>query len=187
MLGDIFRFLIEIAFLLFGAALATRIWMYAVHLHPFNPFAQLIGQVTNWLVTPLRRLMPQHRCLDTAAMLALWLTGLLYLLLMWLLSTGSLPPVALLPTALGVAALTAFKWGVNLIVWVTLAQAVLSWVNPLAPVMPVLQTLTAPLLAPIRHIMPRLGALDLSPLALIILAQVLMMVLNRIGYSLFGV
>jgi len=187
MLGDIFRFLIEIAFLLFGAALAARIWMYAVRLHPFNPFAQVIMQATNWLVTPLRRLMPQHRSLDTAALLGIWLSGLLYLLLMWLLSTGSLPPVTQLPIALGVAALTALKWGINLIVWVTLAQAILSWVNPLAPVMPVLQTLTTPLLAPIRRIMPRLATLDLSPLALIVAAQVAMMVLNRIGYNLFGV
>jgi len=187
MLGDISRFLIEIAFLLFGAALAARVWIYAVRLHPFNPFAQLILQTTHWLVTPLRRLTPQHRSLDTAALLGLWLTGLLYLLLLWLLSTGTLPTVALLPSALGAAALTALKWGINLIIWVTLAQAILSWVNPLAPVMPVLQTLTEPLLAPIRQIMPRLGALDLSSLLLIILAQVLIMVLSRIGYSLFGV
>jgi len=187
MLGDIFRFLIDIAFTLFGAALAARIWIYAARLHPFNPFAQLVVQATNWLVTPLRRIMPKHRSLDTAALLSIWLTGLLYLLLMWLLSTGSMLPATLLPYALGAAALTALKWGVNLIVWVTLAQAVLSWVNPLAPIMPVLQTLTAPLLAPIRHIMPRLGALDLSPLVLIVLAQVVMMILNQIAYRLFGV
>jgi len=35
--------------------------------------------------------------------------------------------------------------------------------------------------------MPNLGGLDLSPLVLIILAQVAMMVLNRISFSLFGV
>ena len=66
-------------------------------------------------------------------------------------------------------------------------QAILSWVNPLATIMPVLRTLTAPLLEPIRRIMPNLGGLDLSPLVLIILAQVAMMVLNRISFSLFGV
>lgn len=187
MLGDIFRFLIEIAFLLFGAALAARIWMYAARLHPFNPFAQAVHQATNWLITPLRKIVPQHGAIDIASLLAIWLTALIYLLLMWVLSTGSLPPAPLLPTALGVAVLTAAKWGLNLIVWITLAQAILSWVNPLSPIMPVLQTLTAPLLAPIRRIMPNLGGLDLSPLALLILAQVAMMVLNRVGYSLFGV
>ena len=75
----------------------------------------------------------------------------------------------------------------NLIVWLTLIQAVLSWVNPLAAAMPMLRTLTEPLLAPIRRIMPNLGGLDLSPLALLILAQIAMMVLNRVSFALFGV
>jgi YggT family protein len=50
--------------------------------------------------------------------------------------------------------------------------------------MPVLQTLTAPLLDPIRRILPNLGGLDLSPLVLLVLAQLCMMVLQRFEYSL---
>ena len=187
MLGEIFRFLVEIAFTLLGAALAARIWMTAVRLHPFNPISQAIYQATNWLVTPLRRLVPQQRTLDIASLLAIWLTAWIYLLLMWLLLTGSLPPLQLLPTSLGVALITAAKWGLNLIVWLTLGQAILSWVNPLAPIMPVLQTLTAPLLAPIRRVMPAFSGMDFSPLILLVLAQVAMMLLSRLSYSLFGV
>ena len=59
--------------------------------------------------------------------------------------------------------------------------------NPLAAAMPVLKTLNEPLLAPIRRIMPNLGGLDLSPLALLILAQIALMVLNRVSFALFGV
>jgi YggT family protein len=72
------------------------------------------------------------------------------------------------------------------VIWLTLIQAILSWVNPLAPVMPVLRTLTDPMLEPIRRIMPNLGGVDLSPLVLLILAQVALMVLNRISYTLVG-
>ena len=71
--------------------------------------------------------------------------------------------------------------------WIIIARAILSWVNPMAAIMPVLRTLTAPLLEPIRRIMPNLGGLDLSPIVLLVLAQVAMMVLNRISFSLFGV
>jgi YggT family protein len=53
--------------------------------------------------------------------------------------------------------------------------------------MPVLRTLTAPLLEPIKRIMPNLGGIDLSALVLLILAQVAMMVLNRISFSLLGI
>jgi YggT family protein len=53
-------------------------------------------------------------------------------------------------------------------------QAVLSWVNPSAPIAPLLARLTDPLLDPIRQRLPRLGGVDLSPLVLILLAQVLL-------------
>jgi YggT family protein len=53
--------------------------------------------------------------------------------------------------------------------------------------MPLLQTLTAPMLDPIRRILPSLGGLDLSPLVLLIIAQVAMMFLQSMAFSRFGV
>jgi len=41
------------------------------------------------------------------------------------------------------------------------------------------------LLEPIRLIMPNLGGFDLSPLVLLVLAQIAMMVVARIGYQFF--
>jgi YggT family protein len=93
----------------------------------------------------------------------------------------------LIPGLLGAALVTVARWALNLIVWLTLIQAVLSWINPMAPIMPVLRTLTAPLLEPIKRIMPNLGGLDLSALVLLVLAQVAMMVLNRVSFSLLGI
>jgi len=187
MFGDIFRFLLEIAFTLLGAALIARAWMHAVRLHPFNPFAQAIYQATNWLVTPLRKVVPSSGPIDWASLLGAWLAALVYLLLMWTTLTSALIPFQLLPGALGGALLTVAKWAANLVVWVTLIQAILSWVNPLAPLMPVLQTLTAPLLAPIRRILPDFGPVDLSPLVLLVFAQIAVMILGHMRYSVFGV
>jgi YggT family protein len=187
MLGDILRFLLEIGSSLFGAALLARAWIHAVRLHPFNPMSQAIHQATNWLILPLRKLLPAGKTIDWASLVAALLVAMLYLILMWVVSTGTLPPPSLLAAVVGAAVVTMARWALNLIVWMTLIQAVLSWVNPLAAVMPVLRTLTEPLLLPIRRIMPQFGSLDLSPIALLILAQVAMMVLNRISFSLFGV
>jgi YggT family protein len=187
MLGDIVRFLLEISASLFGAALLARAWIHAVRLHPFNPMSQAIHQATNWLILPLRKILPAGKTIDWASLLAALLIAVCYLILMWVVSAGTLPPPGLLPAVIGAAVVTMARWALNLVVWMTLIQAVLSWVNPLAAVMPVLRTLTEPLLLPIRRIMPQFGSLDLSPIALLILAQIAMMVLNRISFSLFGV
>jgi len=187
MLGDILRFLLEITFTLFGAALIARVWIHAVRLHPFNPLARGIFQATNWLVLPLRKLIPAGNSVDWTSLFAAWLTALAYLVLIWLLAVGALIPAALLPAALGSSLLMVAKWALNLIVWLTLLQAVLSWINPMSPLMALLQTLTAPLLEPIRRILPRTAAIDFSPLVLLILAQVVLMMLARLTYGLLGV
>jgi YggT family protein len=98
-----------------------------------------------------------------------------------------LPPASAIGGVLLSGLLIGLKWAFNVIVWVTLIQAVLSWINPLSPVMPVLYTLTAPLLDPIRRMLPRMGGLDLSPLVLLVVAQIVMMILNHLAFSSFGV
>jgi YggT family protein len=186
MIGEILRFLLDIVFNLVGAILLARAWIHAAKLHPFNPMSQAIHQATNWLVEPLRRVVPNKGGLfDWASLLGALLAAMAYLLLMWLVSTSSMLPAKLIPGLIGASIVTLGRWALNLIVWMTLIQTVLSWVNPMATIMPVLTTLTDPLLAPIRRITPKLGALDLAPLVLLVLAQIAMMVLSRISFTLF--
>lgn len=187
MFGEILRFLLEIIFSLLGAALLARAWIYAVKLHPSNPISQAVHQATNWLVQPLRNLIPSGKGFDGASLVGAYLIAVIFLGLLWLIATGSMLSPKLIPSLLGAALVTVGRWAFNLIVWLTLIQAVLSWINPLAPIMPVLRTLTAPLLEPIKRIMPNLGGIDLSALVLLILAQIVLMVLNRVSFSLLGI
>jgi YggT family protein len=56
-----------------------------------------------------------------------------------------------------------------------IARALLSWfpnVNPYNPFVQFLVSITEPILAPIRSIMPRLGMIDLTPMIAIILLNV---------------
>jgi len=185
MIGEILRFVLDIGFTLIGAVLLARVWMQAVKLHPFNPISQVIYQATNWLVGPLRRIVPTGAGIDWASLLGALLAAIVYLILLWLVSTTSMLPMKLIPGVIGAGFTTVGRWALNLIIWLTLIQAVLSWLNPMATIMPVLRTMTGPLLEPIRRIMPRLGGIDLSPLVLLILAQIAIMVVTRITYQLF--
>ena len=60
-----------------------------------------------------------------------------------------------------------------------LLYAVLSWVQTRSPVAEVLSRLCAPLLRPLRRILPLMGGVDLSPLAALLLLQVAMIVLGH--------
>lgn len=59
--------------------------------------------------------------------------------------------------------------------WVVIIRALLSWVSPdpYNPIVQILARLTEPLLRPLRRLVPphKLGGLDLSPLLLILVIQ----------------
>ena len=80
---------------------------------------------------------------------------------------------------LALAALIAL---VKALLWLTIivvfAQAILSWVAPDGPLAGVLNALTFPLLRPVRRVVPPIGGtLDLSPLIVIVLAQLVLITL----------
>jgi YggT family protein len=51
-------------------------------------------------------------------------------------------------------------------------EAIFSWVNPHAPLAPLVGALNDPLLRPLRRVVPPLGGLDLSMLVALILLQI---------------
>jgi YggT family protein len=184
MFGDILRFLLDISFTLFGAVLLLRAWMQLARVHARHPLTHGIGQATNWLVMPLRRVIPGFGGIDWASVVAAWLAALVYVWLLVLLSGFNL--MSALPASFLIAVLMVVKWALNLIVWVTLIMVIMSWVNPHAPLMSLLQTLTEPVLGPIRRVLPAPGGFDLSPLVVLVLAQIGLMMVARASFTLFG-
>src|SRR3546814_54881 len=124
MFGDALDFLINTVFSLFGIALIIRAWIYAIRLHPFNPYSQAVLRVTSWLVQPLHHIVrPGHR-VDWPSLIACWLTAFLMLIATWPLNTGMVPSARMLMPAALAAVITCVKWTFHLILWVTLIQAV---------------------------------------------------------------
>jgi YggT family protein len=54
--------------------------------------------------------------------------------------------------------------------WIIIARALVSWVNPdpYNPIVRFLYRVTEPVLRPIRHRMPMMGGLDLSPMIVLL-------------------
>jgi YggT family protein len=182
MFGDIARFLLNTLFTLFGAALLLRAWMHAVRMPPYNPVSNAIYQATNWLVLPLRHVFHAKHRIDWASVAATLLASIVYVGLM--VTIAGFDPLGFVPVLLIVALLMVIKWALNLIIWLTILMALLSWLNPRSPAMPILYQLTAPFLNPLRRVIPQLGGLDLSPILLFVIVQILLMIVTRAAASL---
>jgi YggT family protein len=81
---------------------------------------------------------------------------------------------------LAVAAVDLLRYSVYILMFALIVQAVLSWVNPYAPVAPVFESLTRPFLRPLRRLIPPVGRFDLTVLVLIVLLQVLLIPINHL-------
>jgi len=80
-----------------------------------------------------------------------------------------------------VALIELLRWALYLVLWLTLLQVVLSWVNPHAPIAPAVSMLARPFLAPFQRALPQVGGIDLSPLVVILIVNVMLIVLARSG------
>ena len=79
-------------------------------------------------------------------------------------------------SATAFAVIELIKAALWIVIVAVFVQALLSWIAPDGPLAGVLNALTFPLLMPIRRVIPPLGgALDLSPLIVIVLAQLVLM------------
>lgn len=139
----------------------------------YNPISQFLVKATNPPLQPLRRLIPGIAGLDMAAVVLMLLLKLLGLGLIMTLRGGPIEPLSLLLFSLVALVELAF----NVFLFAIIIQAVLSWVNPgnYNPVSALLQSLTAPILAPARRLLPPISGLDLSPLIAILGLQVMKM------------
>jgi YggT family protein len=179
MLDRALGYLIDVVFGLFTYALLLRFVMQLLRAPFRNPVGQAVIALTDWIVKPLRRVLPGFRGIDWASLVATYLFQLLWLLAYFLVFgtpfalTGS--GIVYLLVATLISLLKAALW---LLIIVVFAQAILSWVAPDGPAAGLLNALTFPFLRPIRRVLPPIGGtLDLSPLVVIVVAQLLQITL----------
>jgi YggT family protein len=171
------KFLIDVFFGLFTYALLLRFVMQLLRAPFRNPAGQAVMALTDWIVKPLRKLFPGFKGVDWASLVATYLFQVLWLLAYYVVFGQAFallgPGAAYLLVAALVALAKAALW---LLIVVVFVQAILSWVAPDGPLAGLLNALTFPFLRPVRRLIPPIGGtLDLSPLIVIVLAQLALM------------
>lgn len=178
-------FLLDTVFFFLVASALMRAWMNHLRIHMSAQPGRFVMAMTDWLVKPVRRVLPRAVAqgrVDWGSLMAALLLAIAYGGL-WLALATAFSPVPASSAALLLAIPTlAIKLLLRTVLQglmvLLLAYAVLSWVQPHAPVLAILDRLCAPLLRPLRRIIPTIGGVDLSVLVLLILLQVALMLLG---------
>lgn len=172
-------FLLEAVFSFFTLLFLLRFAMQIFRVSFYGPLGQFVMKLTHGVVGPLRRMIPPWRSFDLASLLPAYLLQLALATLVYLLM-----PRLILADATTLALFMAWqgllgliRQSLNLLFFVLLLQALLSWINPHSPLAGPLHQLTRPFLDPIRRFLPPISGIDLSPWVLIVLIQTLLILL----------
>jgi YggT family protein len=182
MLYQITSLLLEVAAGLIAGMCLLRLYMQYQRIpmsaRSGNPMGNFIFALTDWLVLPLRKIVPAAGRWDLASLVGAFLVELTRFALLWLMS-GLLGGLAGGPLTLLVYAIFALVYlCLYGLTGMVIAYAVLSWVQTRSAVGDLLERLVMPVLTPIRRVLPLVGGVDLSPLVLLVTLQILGIVLG---------
>jgi len=177
---QILNFILQTAVSIFAGACLLRCYLQWLGFNLGGGHGKSIGTyllpLSNWIVLPLRKIVPSLGRLDTASLTAAYLLIFLKAVTLTLFIDT---PIAVTPL-LVYAALDLAQLALSGLIGIVFASVLLSWVGPGSQMQFLLALLVGPLLAPIRKILPSTGPLDFSPLVLLVGLQVLQIILNNL-------
>lgn len=158
-------FLLGVAFDVVVALLVLRVMAEACRADFHNPLSQLIYRYTNPVLSPLRRIMPNWRRINLAALVLAWLALVLKRLLLFALS-GVLPQI---PGLLLLALADLLDFILLLYIVLVFAWSLLSMfaVDSRQPLLRLMDALVTPVLRPLRGKLVA-GNIDFAPMVILL-------------------
>jgi YggT family protein len=176
---SIFNLIVDTIATLLAALLLLRFWMQVVRVRPPLSLSQFMFRVTDWLVLPLRRVLPGLGGYDWASLVGACLVALLSVALeLAVRSVFALEPWLLL------SALSIVHWILYGLIILLFVEVIFSWVNPQAPLAPMVRAMNEPLMRPLRRFIPPIGGVDLSPLVAFLILRIAVFLADNLIYSL---
>ena len=179
MVANIVSLIIDTVSTLLAGVLLLRFWMQAVRVRPPFSLGQFMFRTTDWLVLPLRRVLPGLGGFDWASLVG----GLLIALLSVAIELGVRSAFAV-ELWLMLSLHSLIHWVVYGFIGLLFLEVIFSWVNPEAPLAPIVRALNQPLMRPLRRFIPPIAGVDLSPILAFLMLRVVLFVTDSLLFGL---
>lgn len=166
-------FLVSVIFGFYILMVMLRLLLQIARADFYNPISQFIVKLTNPPLRFLRRFIPGVAGIDMSSILLLLVLQFVELTLKYMLAGVAPHPGLLL--ALSITHLLSTLLWIYIIAIIIIAIA--SWIHPggYHPVLSLLNQLTAPIVRPVARRMPPVSGLDLSPMIVLIILNLILM------------
>lgn len=173
-LNNAILFLINTVFDLYLFVLCIRLILAWSRADYFNPITRTIIQLTQPIIAPLRRLIPNYARIEFSTLTFIIFLEIIkiYILSLLLMADASITIIMIM------ALQSVIKLILNTFFYAIILHVILSWVRPgYSPLGQVLIQLSSPILRPCQRLIPPIGGLDFSPVLALIILQFLIILL----------
>ena len=174
---DAIRYIVDTLLWLLTLAFVLRLLFQWVRANFRDPMADAIVRVTNWLILPLRRVLPPIGKVDTATVVAVIAVASVRTLAAFGLAGQGVGDVSLF---LRITIVNLVDLVLRIYLFALLLYWLTSFVSPggYAPGVRLLSQLCEPVLRPVRRIIPPIGQIDFSVLWVSIVIGALLVLLR---------
>lgn len=174
---DAIRYIVDTLLWLLTLAFVLRLLFQWVRANFRDPMADAIVRVTNWLILPLRRLLPPVGKIDTATVVAVLAVASIRTFASMFLAGAGIGDLGLF---LRITTVDLAEMVLKIYLFAMLLYALTSFVSPggYAPGVRLLGQLCEPILKPVRRIIPPIGQIDFSVLWVSIVIGALLVLLR---------
>lgn len=170
-LNNALVFLINSLFDMYLFVLCIRLILAWSRANYFNPITQFIIKITQPLVGPVRRMIPNFRGIECSTLVLIVLFEMIKVAILSLVLSG-IPAVSAL---LSLSLVYTIRLILTTFFYAILVQALLSWFQPhYTPVSQLLTQITAPILRPLQRVIPPISGFDISPIPALLILQLLL-------------
>jgi YggT family protein len=166
-IGEIFAFIAILRFLL-----------QTMQVDYYNPISQAVVKFTQPPLIPLQRVVPKFGRIDVSPLVLAFIVKLATLFILVSITSS--------PLGMGTIIMLSFVGVLDtlltILFWATIGSVIISWVAPNSPhpAPQLLLQLVEPLFAQVRRVIPPIGGLDLSPIAIFLVIQIVQSQLPRL-------
>lgn len=179
MLYKVLILIVDTVAAILAGILLLRFWMQAVRVRPPMSLGQFMYQLSDWLVKPLRKVMPGVAGYDWASLIGAYLVALVSVAIVLLVISPSLMMFDI-GALLVLSVVKLAEWILYGLMGLIIIEVIFSWVNPNAPLAPLVGALTEPVMRPLRRFIPAIGGVDLSPLVAFLLLRIALYLVNEL-------
>ena len=162
--------IIQVIFGFLATIFTLRFYMQFCSVSTSHDLVQMIIRLTNSTCTLFSKVIPRYKNIELSSIIiAIFFEFILIYLTQLIFKVENIETKKIILISI----LKFFETNIHIVMFSTIALAILSWINPVSNLMVFLRQMTDIFLNTIRKVVPSISGIDISPIILLLICQII--------------